>query len=148
MTQISRRNVAKDIQERISEILLKTLIKLSNKSEVSLFVEEFLTPTEKIVLSKRLAIALLLIKGYDYNSICGILKVTPNTIARTAFWVNHKGKGFNTVLSKIIQDEKWEDFWNKVAYAAGRVTILQKGTNWSRRRGELEREYRKTKRSF
>ena len=52
-------------------------------------MDDFLSPTEKTVLVKRLAIAVMLIKGNDYNSIRQTLKVTPVTISKISLKIAH-----------------------------------------------------------
>ena len=47
---------------------------------INKFLEDFFSPTERTVMAKRLAIAVLIAKGNDYRTIAQILKVTPITI--------------------------------------------------------------------
>ena len=78
--QVSRIPLNKKISKQISEDFLFSLVKLNKKEEVLSFLEEFLTPTEKTMLSKRLGVALLLQRGTSYNDIAELLKVSTATI--------------------------------------------------------------------
>ena len=53
MAQVSRRRLSEKVEKRIEEIFLRTISKLNKEEDVLQFLNEFLTPTEKIVLSKR-----------------------------------------------------------------------------------------------
>lgn len=46
------------------------------------FLSEFLTPTEQMMLAKRLAVIFLLAQGFSIYRIQQILKVSPSTVAR------------------------------------------------------------------
>lgn len=126
MSQVSRRMLNKEVEERINELLSQAIHKLRSKEEISDFLEELLTPTEKLVLSKRLAIAVLLAKKYDYNAIKDLLKVTSATIARISYWMRYRGRSVRKVIDLIVADANWENFWNKVDYLIGRLMVLKK----------------------
>ena len=69
MTQVSKRFLQKQVEERILDLFWTSLSSLSAKDKVSLFLDDLLSPTEKLMLSKRVAIAFMLMKGYDYPTI-------------------------------------------------------------------------------
>lgn len=112
MTFVSRRKISDNVSKRIFEVFLKTFRALKKDDEIISFLDEFLTPTEKMVLEKRLAIAVMLTKGFDYRTIEDVLKVTSNTIARVAYWIKHKKKGFSKIIEDVVAKETNEEFWN------------------------------------
>jgi Trp operon repressor len=114
MTQISRYLVTKDIQKRMYEVFLDTLANVKSRNEVSEYIEDFLTPTEKVMLPKRLAIALLIIKGYDQRTIIQYLKVSFATITRISNTLKTSGYGYRRVIDKIIKDERFMDLLEKI----------------------------------
>lgn len=127
MSQISRKKIENKIEEKISEIFIDSILKLKNKNEVVEFLDELLTPTEKVMLTKRLSIALLLSKGYEYKTIEAILKVTSSTIARQAYFSKHKGKALNRIVFLILEDEKKQDFWKDLDFFVANVLTYHKG---------------------
>ena len=130
MTQISKYPISKKVEERIFEIFFKTIVNLKSFSDVSDFLEDFLTPTEKMMLAKRLAVALLLPKGYDYREIRKTLKVGFPMIANVNIWLRYKGKGYQKVIEQILREEKIDEFWQKVDDVI--IDIVPPGhTNWS-----------------
>ena len=110
MPQVSKYPISKDVYERVFEVFLKTISALKTKGQVENFLEEFLSPTEQIMLAKRLAIAFLLAKKYDYREISKILRVSTGTVGKVAMNCE-EGSSFAKVVNKILQDEKIEEFW-------------------------------------
>jgi len=108
MSQVSKRSVAKDIEKRMQEVLWESFSSLRRSKDAKLFLSDLLTPTEKIVLAKRLAIAVLLSKGYDNEAIMGILKVSSATVAKIKLSLG--SKGYQMVLEKLLRKEAWREF--------------------------------------
>jgi len=81
MPLVSKRLLNKRVEERVNELFHQTISYLNSKEDIEDFLDDFLSPVEKIMLAKRISIALLLAKGYTYNIICELLKVTPPTVA-------------------------------------------------------------------
>lgn len=65
MPQVSRRPISRELSERMNEILWGALAKLGRKPEVASFLEDILTRTERVMVAKRMAIALLLSRGWE-----------------------------------------------------------------------------------
>lgn len=114
MTQVSKYPLKKEIEEKIFEILLKTIADLKKPEEVEGFLDDFLSPVEKIMLAKRLAIAVLLGKGYDYRGIREILKVTPGTVAGVNIKLKYGGRGCKRIVEKFLKEEKIEKLFEKI----------------------------------
>lgn len=150
MTQVSRYPIAKDVESRIFEVLTDVIAKLQNSSEINDFLEDFLSPVEKIMLAKRLSIAVLLAKGYDYRQIQSILRVTPPTVAAVNVSLKYTGKGYRKVVEKILAEEKMGEFWNKVDDILSEISGLvpPKGRDWSYWRKEKEEKKRSKRKMF
>lgn len=114
MTMVSRRILHKELEQYMFELFIKTIAHLKSAEEITNFIEDFLSPTEKIMLSKRLAIAVLLTKGYTYDAIDNILKVSRPTINKVAFWLKHGKSGYRNVVEKILRDQKREELWDTI----------------------------------
>lgn len=113
MTQISKYPISKDVYDRIFDIFLKTISGLTSRQITENFLKEFLTPTEQVMLAKRLAISFLIAKGYDYREISKILRVSTGTVARVAFPYK-QGKYFRMAIGKLLNDEKIEEFFQGI----------------------------------
>lgn len=136
MPQVSKYPVSKEVQERMFEIFWETIAGLENAQKASEFFHDLLTPTEKIMLAKRLAIALLLIKGYDYRSIVNTLKVSPTTIGSVRLWFQTAGSGYRKAIEKIIKSEKQEEFFEKIEEVISKFIPPPPGTDWVKERRE------------
>ncbi|MBI4990961.1 helix-turn-helix domain-containing protein [Candidatus Gottesmanbacteria bacterium] len=135
MTQVSRLPLRKEIEKRIFEIFLNSLARVRQKEEVESFIQDLLSPIEKIMLAKRLSIAFLLRKGYDQRTISRILKVSLSTVNRVSLRLQLGGEGFNKVIGEIIRDEKRDDFWQKLDDFISEI-VPPKGRSWSNVRRE------------
>lgn len=114
MAQISKRFLKKKVEERIIDLFWTSISSLSTKERVSLFLDDLLTPTEKVMLSKRLAIAFMLIKGYSYPVINNLLRVSDSTIWNVKANLTFKGKGYKAVIGEIMKKETWGQFWEEL----------------------------------
>lgn len=115
MTQVSKYPISKEVADRIFEIFLKSFVAIKNKEEADQFITDFLTPTEKIMLAKRLAIAFLLGKGYDYRTIQRIIRVSTSTIASVNLVRSHGSEGYKKLIAKILREESVKHFLEDAA---------------------------------
>ena len=134
MSQVSRRVLSKEVQERIFEIFWQALASCSDQKTVATFLEDLLTPTEKVMLAKRVSIAFLLMKGYDYRSITETLKVSTPTIWTVNLWLKENGSGYKIALEKILRSEKWRKFWQDIERKIEDAFPPRYGTNWKEAR--------------
>jgi uncharacterized protein YerC len=138
---ISKYPLNKKVQDRVIEIFLNTISDLKNYNDIDSFLNEFLSPTEKIMLAKRLSIAVFLSKNYDVRSISQVLKVSKNTIVKVNLMIKHK-KGFLfNLVEKINKDEKISEFWKELEYNLSKASIPLTIGNWSKRRGNIEKDH-------
>jgi len=129
MTRVSRNILYKKYEDRVKELMVETLVDLKNKKDTIEFFEEFFTWTEKIMFSKRLAIGVLLKKGWGFHEICKILKVSSGTVSNVNYWIGHNSGGFGKQVDNILKKEdsetKWKDFWFDIGKA-----FSKKSVNW------------------
>lgn len=148
MTQVSKRHIEKKVKERIIDLFWTSLSSLSSKEKAASFLEDLLTPTEKIMLAKRLAIAFMLLKGYDYPSINQRLKVSDPTIWNIKTNLFHRGNGYRTAITQIMQKEKWENFWQELDTLFTQALPPRIGTNWKEARRKQWQKIREEKKPF
>lgn len=114
MGRISRRRIDPEIEERINEIFVNYFVKLDTKPAISEFLQSLLTHTEQVMISKRLAIALLLSKRFNYQEIDDTLKVSKSTVSGVDKALQSGAPGYRKAVAKILKDEKLEKLWNKL----------------------------------
>ena len=110
MTQISRKYLPKNTQQKLFDLFFKALANIKNSSDIEKFLFSLLSPTEKTMLAKRLGIALLLARGYNYQTIKDVLKVSQETIARVNGVLSYRSEGYEMVIKKALRNEMLGDF--------------------------------------
>ncbi|OGM13055.1 hypothetical protein A2W15_06175 [Candidatus Woesebacteria bacterium RBG_16_41_13] len=108
MTQISKRQLRKEIEQSVYDIFWDTIVRIAKREEAESFFSEFLTRTERVNFTKRLAVAILLYKNYDWRTIGDILKVSMGTISKIDSKID--SLGFKTIFTKFEKEEKWRRF--------------------------------------
>ncbi len=144
MARISKYPILKEVYEKIFDLFLETFLQLRSKKRVANFFDEFLTPTEQIMLAKRMAISLLLAKNYNYQDISDILKVSNGTIAEVSmqYWY---GKYLKSVALQLAEKDELKDFWLDVAEMVTSVGMVgRKGTGgWRYLNNEIKKRQQK-----
>ncbi len=110
MPQVSRLPLSKDLEAQMFTLFRNVLADLHKDSDIQEFLDDLLTPTEKIMLGKRLAIAFLLERGYTQRAIHTIMKVSVTTVSAVSLWLHHKGNGYRRVIERIQAEQQLDDF--------------------------------------
>ncbi len=147
VAQVSKHPLSKAVEARVFEVLFKAIADLNSSKEIEEFLEEFLTPVERVMLAKRLSIAVLLAKGYNYDSIRRILRVSPSTISRVAVNFQFMGRGYRRVVERLLKDEKIEKTFYKMIDAV-LDHVPPKGRDWSTWRKGREAKKRTRRKAF
>lgn len=148
MSQVSKRYLEKQVEERISDLFWNSLSSLSTKEKVAMFLDDLLSPTEKIMLGKRLAIAFMLLKNYSYPTINKRLKVSDATIWNVKTTLTYKGKGYKMAIENIMNKEKWEKFWQDLDFFFEQIMPPTRGTDWKEVRKKQWEKRRKQNKPF
>ncbi len=104
----SKNKLNPKVERRFFETFYQLLADFQKKEETEIFLKNFLTRSELLTLSKRLAVSLMLEKGLSYAKIKERVKVSSATIASVAEMMQKKPKGFALAL-KRIEAEDWAD---------------------------------------
>jgi len=123
MTKISRRFLNKELENYIFELFLNTIVEIRNSDDARNFIEDLLSPTERIMLIKRLAIAVLLTKGYTYDDIDDTLKVSRSTIMNVSIWLKNGKSGYTKAVKKILETQKRKEFIDKIEEILLRMSL-------------------------
>src|SRR3990167_789974 len=147
MTQVSKRYLSEKVQKRMYEIFVKAVIKAGSKGEAVHFLTDLLSPTEQIMLAKRLAIAYLLINtNMSQRDVSSLLKVSLTTVGKISLTLTVQGSGYRRIVKSLVDEEKVEEIMNKILDV---VTALPpKGRNWSTWRKDKEQAKRDRRKAF
>lgn len=114
MGKVSRRRVDPEVEERMLEIFKNHIVSLRSSFDVQDFLNCLLSSNEQIMLAKRLAIAVLLYKGYTYEEINETIKVSTSTIGVVHKSIILGAQGYKKAASKVMSDAQLENFWHKL----------------------------------
>lgn len=114
MPHVSRRKLHTSALDQLFDKLGQAVTKLKNRAEIDLFFNDLLTHTEKIMLAKRLAIVVLLEKGFTFAQISSVLKVSEGTIFLMRERLNRGGNGFRLIIQRLEKDRKIKEFFEKI----------------------------------
>lgn len=145
MTQVSKIPLKKEVYDRILEIFFKSIVDIKSSREAELFLKDFFSPTETIMMAKRLAIAILLAKNYDHRSIRRILRVSPSTISSVRKTMRYAGDGYKKFIKKIIREDSIKKFFLDLGGGVTEVlsNVGKGGAAWFDLNQTIKKEQRK-----
>lgn len=142
MARISRIRLKDEILEKVFVLFFEVVGKKSNIQDFKNTIFEILSPTERIMIAKRVAIVYLLLKGIDQRSISKVLKVSNATVSKFAILME-KSTGVVPSFAKILTNDKILDFLDQMFDALFPPGTY--GTNWKTAWERRKRiSYRKT----
>lgn len=128
MPQVSRRKLKKDVLGKILGIFFDFTVGIKNKRQAEQVLSEVLTPTERVMIAKRIACFYLLYKKIPGNQIADTLKLSTSTVTyfKHLFDTTEEIKKF---FSKKSTEEKIKrllgDILVELMYGG-----LRKGSDW------------------
>ena len=145
MPQISKRYVKPAVKEKIDNLFIECIAECRNQNEAANFINVLLTRTEKSVIAKRVAIALMLTKGYAAADIDEKLKVSQATVYTVKYWLEDKGVEIKSILNNIAKrDERQELDNQQLQREADSLFPPSPGTNWRNYRRSQNEKILKT----
>lgn len=90
------------------------LAKLDQPTEIREFLQSLLSYTEQVMLAKRLAIALLISKGYTYEEVSSILKVSTSTVSTVHKALLVGSPGYQKAVTFLQKNAETEIFWDNL----------------------------------
>lgn len=148
MPQISKRFLDRKVEKKIKSLLPRCVSRCRDIQIASDFIDDLLTGTEKTMIAKRIAIALMLLKEYSVSQIEDTLKVSRTTVYTVATWLQLKGTGYRSLLQKIIKEDKEQEDEHKQAFWELENTTPRWGTNWKANRKSKWKKLESTKTPF
>lgn len=110
MPHLSRYKLSKKTERELIKNLELVLAKLTKEEEMRGFLLSFLTPTERLMLAKRLAIAVLLKENFPDSHIASTLHVTRETVSRIQLILEARGEGYESALRKLRSEKIFQEF--------------------------------------
>lgn len=142
MVRITPYNIKPEAYKKVFEIFYEVVSKNKDKEEFNQIFLELLSPSERIMIAKRIAIIYLLMKNIDYQMICKVIKVSSGTVFKYRLLMEDS-KGIVPALKDLVALEKialvFEGFFNEIFHPG------LYGINWSaawQRKKNLQRKKR------
>lgn len=110
MPHISKRKLDKKTEKELIRNFDLVLTKISKDTEMQDFLGSLLTSTERVMLAKRLAIAVLLKENVSQENIANALCVTQATISRMQLFLEARGQGDNIAFKKLTNEKVLAEF--------------------------------------
>jgi uncharacterized protein YerC len=110
--QLSKKKISSSLSSQLREMLWRTLADIKSPDEVGIILNDLLTETERMVVLKRLGIAIYLDKKRSYENIKNNLKVSSATIASVAESLGNPG--FQEAIKRIKADRWAEETGDKI----------------------------------
>ena len=114
MGRVSKKFINQKFQLELEDQLSFIIQSLTSKTEISSFLNEFLTDEEKIMLGKRLVLYMMLYKNFTSSQIHTALSMSHETIRWYKEIFGNKSEVFRNTIERLIKREKSKEFWQKI----------------------------------
>ncbi|MBI2640062.1 MAG: hypothetical protein HYW90_04220 [Candidatus Sungbacteria bacterium] len=144
MPKVSKNPLTAEMKRDVIGALTRTLTEINDREFLERFIDDLLTPTEKLMLGKRLMAAVLIQRGYGYGAICRVLKMSKATV-----WVIQRdlvksGVGYKKVFDLFFKEAKGQKIVNAIEKFLGAVTLPVRAASeirWQRHRPRRSRGF-------
>lgn len=112
MPHVSRNPLSPRVEKEIVENLNVIFSSINNGDDMLSFLNSLLTPTEKVMLGKRMAVVILMEEGMKDSEISRMLNLTEITAAKMRLFYEARGSGFKIALKKLEEQKRLKAFKN------------------------------------
>jgi len=130
MSQVSKIPLKIEVEHRVYEVLMESIAAATSHNTVSRLINDLLSPTERLMISKRLSIALLLMKNYDQRTIAKWLNVSLGTVSKISLVLQKGSGGYQSVIEVILKKEKFAALLEKIDDALVNAFGPPRRTDW------------------
>lgn len=134
MPKVSKNPLSKETRGEVMRVFFGTLAKINDVSLLERFLNDLLTPAEKLMISKRLMAAILLQRGYSYGAICHILKMSKTTVHIIQRELLKSGEGYRKIFEMFFKESKGQRLLTAIERFLAAITLPVKGSPSSMRR--------------
>lgn len=104
MTQVSRHKLQPEMSDLIYQEFSMFISKIPSANSVHQFFNDFLTTTEKVMLSKRYMIMVFLMRGYTTEQIKNKLYVSNSAVMSVSSWLKNASPATRQSLKELNTD--------------------------------------------
>ena len=110
MPHVSRHQLNKKAEEEIINNLNAAFTFINSGQDMINFINSLLSPTERVMIAKRLAMIILIESGMNDSEISNLLHVTNGTVAKMRLFYEARGNGFRIALKKLEEQKRLKAF--------------------------------------
>ena len=110
MPRVSKRPVSEELLSKTYKLFYEVFSRNKDQDDFLLIIDDIFSSSEKIMISKRLAIIYLLIKGVDYRDIMNTLKVSSATVVFYASTFLKRSSKVRSIIENMLNKEKVLNF--------------------------------------
>lgn len=110
MPRVSKRPVSEKLLSKTYRLFYEVFSRNNGQDDFLLIIDDLFSSSEKIMLSKRLAIIYLLIKGVDYRDIMNTLKVSSATVVYYSSTFLKRSSKIRSIIENMLKKEKVLNF--------------------------------------
>ena len=134
MPKVSQNPLSREMQQEMMRAFIQTLAKISDSALLRRFLDDLLSPTEKLMLAKRLMAAVLLQRGYSSGAVCTALKMSKTTVWLIQRELVKSGDGYRTVFERFFRESRGQRILDTIERFLDAITLPVKGSRSSMRR--------------
>lgn len=134
MPKVSQNPLSPETKREIASALIRTLARIDDETLLSRFLDDLLSPTEKVMLGKRLMVAVLLQKGYSYGAVCRVLKMSKTTVHLVQRELVKSGEGYHRIFDLFFRASRGQRIVEKIEQILDALTLPAKGSPSGMRR--------------
>ncbi len=143
MVNVSSAKLKKESMNKVFLLFYEIAAKGKNRQEFIQLMSEILSPTEQIMLAKRIVIFYLLVKGVTQTDIKDALKVSNATVSRYALMLHHTQTSLQKDIERLLIKESIQNILEDVFYGLFLQPGIKKGhwaTYWQHEKDKKQRK--------
>ena len=126
MAKVTLNNIDNKERYELLDELYDMISVLENREEVKNFFRDLLTPSESLMLARRIAVAKMLLAGATYEEIRNKLKVGHDNIKSVYRWLYDGFGGYDSALKKVAKKKAKEKNIGGSAYTGSPLDNLRR----------------------
>lgn len=137
MPRASKYRIEEEKFKELHESFLQLISSLNYSGDIETFFDEFLTPEEKIMLTKRLVLFMMIKKDFPLSSIRAALHVSPETIRLYRIGLTTRSVLFHKAIDKLIAKKRTKEFFQKIEGLLKPLELALRSKNDMKARAEF-----------
>lgn len=143
MTRISKKYIKEEIIIKLYRLFFEVFSRSDDQKSFLLLLDDVLSPTEKVMIAKRVGIIYLLVKKVDYQTISETLKVSTATVFFYSTVFKQKESTIAVSIEQMLKKEKvlnfLDDLFSDLFIQPG-IKIGHHRLKWEHRKRQEERK--------